>query len=173
LVLRGEAGIGKSVLLDQAVRDAADMRVLRATGVEAEAALPFAALQTLLRPVLNRLDSLPGVQASALRGALGLSEVMGRDQFLVGLAVLTMLSDLAEERPLLCLIDDAHWLDAASAEASPPAARRPPPAASMSMASRWSSRPGTDSRLPHCLSYRWANWTATSPPVSLPSASRA
>ncbi|GLW10441.1 transcriptional regulator [Microtetraspora sp. NBRC 13810] len=124
LVLRGEAGIGKSALLEQAARDAADLRVLRATGVEAEAGLPFAGLQMLLRPVLDRLDSLPGAQADALRGALGLAEVVGVDRFLVGLAVLTMLSDLAGERPLLCLIDDAHWLDAASAEALLFVARR-------------------------------------------------
>lgn len=124
LVVRGEAGIGKSALLDQAVREAAELRVLRAVGVEAESALPFASLQMLLRPALSRLDGLPGPQATALRGALGLSDAGGEDRFLVGLAVLTLLSDLAEERPMLCLIDDAHWIDPASAEALLFTARR-------------------------------------------------
>ncbi|WP_063780547.1 helix-turn-helix transcriptional regulator [Nonomuraea sp. SBT364] len=124
LVLRGAAGVGKTALLDQVVRDAAGLRVLRVTGVEAETALPFAALQRLLRPVLNRLDEVPDVQGSALRGALGMSGAGGREHFLVGLAVLTMLSHLAEEQPVLCLIDDAHWLDAASAGALLFVARR-------------------------------------------------
>ncbi|GAA2208900.1 hypothetical protein GCM10009850_043580 [Nonomuraea monospora] len=124
LVLRGEAGIGKSALLDQLVRRACDVRVLRATGVEAEASLPFAGLQMLLRPALDRLGTLPAVQASALRGALGLAEATGTSRFLVGLAVLSLLSELAGERPVACLIDDAHWLDAASADALLFTARR-------------------------------------------------
>ncbi|MFC5751382.1 ATP-binding protein [Actinomadura rugatobispora] len=132
LVVRGEAGIGKTALLDEAARQAARRdsggsdvpRVLRATGVEAEAALPFAGLQMLLRPVLPRLDALPGAQADALRGALGLAATGGGDRFLVGLAVLTLLSELAAERPVLCLVDDAHWLDPASADALVFAARR-------------------------------------------------
>ncbi|GLX00144.1 LuxR family transcriptional regulator [Microtetraspora sp. NBRC 16547] len=124
LVLRGVAGLGKTALLDQVVRDAAGLRVLRVTGVEAETALPFAAVQRLLRPVVDRLDEVPGVQGSALRGALGMSEVGEREHFLVGLAVLTLMSHLAEEQPVLCLIDDAHWLDAASAQALLFVARR-------------------------------------------------
>ncbi|MFI6581420.1 AAA family ATPase [Embleya sp. NPDC050493] len=123
LVLRGPAGIGKSALLDEAAHEAADVRVLRVAGVEAEAGLPFAALQALLRPVVHRLDTLPDVQAAALRGALGLAAA-GADRYLVGSAVLGLLSDLSRERPLLCLIDDAHWLDAASAEVLLFAARR-------------------------------------------------
>ncbi|WP_331770545.1 AAA family ATPase (plasmid) [Embleya sp. NBC_00888] len=115
LVLRGPAGIGKSTLLDGAARDADGLRVLRAAGVVAEAGLPFAALHGLLRPVLHRLDTLPDVQVAALRGALGLAQA-GPDRYLVGSAVLGLLSDLSRERPLLCLIDDAHWLDVASAE---------------------------------------------------------
>ncbi|MFJ8744408.1 AAA family ATPase [Embleya sp. NPDC127516] len=115
LVLRGPAGIGKSTLLDGAARDADGLRVLRTAGVAAEAGLPFAALHGLLRPVLHRLDTLPDVQAAALRGALGLAQA-GPDRYLVGSAVLGLLSDLSRERPLLCLIDDAHWLDVASAE---------------------------------------------------------
>ncbi|MFD0690168.1 AAA family ATPase [Actinomadura fibrosa] len=126
LVVRGEAGIGKTALLDDAARtaDAEGVRVLRATGAEAEAQLPFAALQMLLRPVLPRLDGLPEVQASALRAALGLARPDGADRFLVGLAVLTLLSDLAADRPVLCLADDAHWLDPSSAGALLFAARR-------------------------------------------------
>ncbi|HEX5542681.1 MAG TPA: AAA family ATPase [Micromonospora sp.] len=124
LVVRGDAGIGKTALLNQAVLEAAGLRVLCATGVEAEAALPFAALQMLVRPVLSRLDVLPGAQAYALRGALGLSEAAGGDRLLVGLALLTLLSELAGEQPLLCLIDDAHWIDPESAEALLFAARR-------------------------------------------------
>ncbi|MGI5169644.1 ATP-binding protein [Spirillospora sp. CA-253888] len=123
LVVRGEAGIGKTALLDQAVREAEGTRVLRAAGVEAEAGLPFAALQMLLRPGLARLDALPAPQAAALRGALGLAERSG-DRFLVGLAVLTLLSELAAERPLVCAVDDAHWLDADSADALLFTARR-------------------------------------------------
>ncbi|MEV0830151.1 ATP-binding protein [Nonomuraea rubra] len=129
LVVRGVAGAGKTALLDQVVHDlveqgAGDVRVLRVTGVEAETALAFAALQRLLRPVEDRLGGLPAAQAAALRGALGLAEVEERERFLVGLAVLTLLSDLAAERPALCLVDDAHWLDAASSETLLFAARR-------------------------------------------------
>ncbi|MFI7111328.1 ATP-binding protein [Nonomuraea sp. NPDC050227] len=124
LVLRGEAGIGKSALLEELVRRARGVRVLRATAVEAETSLPFAGLQMVLRPVLDRLDTLPGVQAAALRGALGLADAAGTSRFLVGLAVLSLLSELAAQRPVLCLIDDAHWLDAASADALLFAARR-------------------------------------------------
>ncbi|MGW1993914.1 helix-turn-helix transcriptional regulator [Embleya sp. NPDC001921] len=123
LVLRGPAGIGKSTLLEGAARDADGLRVLRAAGVAAEAGLPFAALHGLLRPVLHRLDTLPDVQAAALRGALGLAQA-GPDRYLVGSAVLGLLSDLSRERPLLCLIDDAHWLDVASAEVLVFTARR-------------------------------------------------
>lgn len=125
LVLRGEAGIGKSALLDEAAAAATEVRVLRAAGVEAESALPFAGLHMLLRPALGRLDALPGPQASALRAALGLAPAVGEDRFLVGLAVLTPLAELAEERPVLCLVDDAHhWLDPASVDALLFTARR-------------------------------------------------
>ncbi|KAB2350915.1 LuxR family transcriptional regulator [Actinomadura rudentiformis] len=126
LVLRGEAGIGKSALLEVAEGAATDMRVLRGTGIERESGMPYAGLHLLLRKYLDRIDALPEGQARALRGALNLGtgdETRG-DRFLVGLAVLTLLSDLAEERPLLCLIDDAHWLDPATAEALLFVARR-------------------------------------------------
>ncbi|GAA2118737.1 helix-turn-helix transcriptional regulator [Actinomadura alba] len=123
LLLRGEAGIGKTALLDHAAA-AAGLRVLRGAGVESEAELPFAALHLLLRPVLDRVGALPAVQAQALQAALGLAPADSGDWFLVGLAVLSLLSELAEERPVLCLIDDAQGMDRASAGALLFAARR-------------------------------------------------
>jgi DNA-binding CsgD family transcriptional regulator len=124
LVVRGEAGVGKTALLDYAAEAAAGIRVLRGTGIESEAELPFAALQLLLRPGLGRLDVLPPPQARALRGAFGLAGTPGADRFLIGLAALSLLSELAGDGALLCLIDDAHWLDRASADALLFAARR-------------------------------------------------
>lgn len=124
VVVRGEMGIGKTALLGYAGAAADGMLVLRAAGVETEAELAFGGLHLLLRPVLDRIDGLPGPQSAALHGALGLSAGGGQDRFLVGLAVLSLMSDLAEDRPLLCLIDDAHWLDAASADALLFTARR-------------------------------------------------
>ncbi|NDU76244.1 AAA family ATPase [Actinomadura sp. DSM 109109] len=125
LVLRGEAGIGKSALLDHAAGAADGMRVLRGTGIESESGMPYAGLHLLLGRHLDRIGGLPGAQAEALRAALNLGGPEAEsDRFLVGLAVLTLLSDLAEERPLLCLVDDAHWMDASSAEALLFAARR-------------------------------------------------
>jgi DNA-binding CsgD family transcriptional regulator len=124
VVVRGEAGVGKSALLEDARERASDMRVLACTGVEAESALPFAALHQLLRPVLRHLENVPRPQADALRGALGLAAGRGVDRFLVSLAVLSLLAEAAEQRPLLCLVDDAHWLDDASADALVFVARR-------------------------------------------------
>ncbi|MER5784620.1 AAA family ATPase [Streptomyces mobaraensis] len=127
LLLRGEAGIGKSVLLDHAARAAreAGMRVLRGTGVEAEGELPYAGLHLMLSGVLDRVAALPAAQAEALRSAFGMtSDGTGGDRFLVGLAVLTLLDGLAEEGPLLCVVDDAHWLDRESADALLFAVRR-------------------------------------------------
>jgi ATP/maltotriose-dependent transcriptional regulator MalT len=124
LVIRGEAGVGKSALLEDARERGSDMRVLACAGVEAESALPFAALHQLLRPVLRHLDKVPRPQADALRGALGLAAARGEDRFLVSLAVLSLLAEAAEEGPLLCLVDDAHWLDDASADALVFVARR-------------------------------------------------
>ncbi|MEU5690242.1 AAA family ATPase [Actinosynnema sp. NPDC020468] len=121
LVVRGEAGVGKSALLDHVVADG--FRVLRGTAVESESVVPFAGLNLVLGRVVDRVAALPDAQASALRGALGLAPPDGRP-YLVGLAVLTLLADLAEEGPVLCLVDDAHWLDPASADALLFAARR-------------------------------------------------
>src|SRR5919202_3913795 len=115
LVLRGEAGAGKSALLAQARSAAGDMRVLASSGVQSEAQLPFAALHQLLRPVLPAIEALPEIQARALRGALGLARAAAEHRFVVSIAVLSLLAEAAEERPVLCLIDDAHWLDDASA----------------------------------------------------------
>ncbi|MFI6604127.1 AAA family ATPase [Nonomuraea sp. NPDC050536] len=120
LVVRAEPGTGKSALLDAAAAEAG-IRVLRGSGVETEAELPFAALHLLLRPLLGGLDALPEPQADALRGALGLARSSGSDRFLIGLATLTLL---AEAGPLACLVDDAQWVDRASLEALLFAARR-------------------------------------------------
>jgi DNA-binding CsgD family transcriptional regulator len=124
LALRGEAGVGKSVLLDDARGYARDMHVLCARGVESESELPFAALHQLLRPALQHLDRLPAPQVVALRSALGLADGGGQERFLIYSACLSLLSELAEERPVLCLVDDAHWLDAGSADALQFVARR-------------------------------------------------
>jgi AAA ATPase-like protein len=124
LVIRGEPGVGKTALLDYAAGAAAGIRVLRGNGIESEAELPFAALHLLLRPGLGTLDVLPPPQARALRGAFGLAATPGADRFLIGLAALSLLSELAGDGALLGLIDDAHWLDRASADALLFAARR-------------------------------------------------
>jgi DNA-binding CsgD family transcriptional regulator len=115
LVIRGEAGIGKSTLLEDAADQAEGMRVLRCTGVEAETELAFAGLHQLVWPLEGRLDRLPAVQAAALRGAMGLGEPSG-DRFLVAIALLGLLDEVAEERPVLVLVDDAQWLDTPSAD---------------------------------------------------------
>ncbi|MDB5065038.1 MAG: LuxR family transcriptional regulator [Chloroflexi bacterium] len=124
LVLRGEAGIGKTALLDYAVETASGCRVARVTGVESEAELSFAGLHRLCREMLHRLDHLPGPQRHALSSALGLTPGAQPDRFLVGLAVLSLLADVAEEQPLLCVVEDGHWLDQASAQVLAIAARR-------------------------------------------------
>ncbi|WP_327581824.1 LuxR C-terminal-related transcriptional regulator [Nonomuraea sp. NBC_00507] len=123
LIVRGEAGIGKSALLDYAATHAR-VRVLRVNGVEAEADLPFAALHLLLGPVLDHLGALPPQQAEALRGALGLGGPTRGDRFLVGLATLNLLVELSAAGPVVCLVDDAQWLDGESADALLFATRR-------------------------------------------------
>ncbi|ALG09662.1 helix-turn-helix transcriptional regulator [Kibdelosporangium phytohabitans] len=124
LVIRGEAGIGKSALLDHAVATAGGARVVRGVGIESEAELAFGALHLLLYPFLDRLDLLPGPQAGALRGAFGLCGDTAPNPFLIGAAALTLLAELAAEKPLLCVVDDAQWLDRGSSDALLFAARR-------------------------------------------------
>ena len=124
LVVRGEPGIGKTALLGYAADTAQDFRMARAEGVESEMELPFAALQQLCGRMLDRLDQLPAPQREALGVAFGLRAGSAPDRFLVGLAVLSLLSDVATSQPLLCLIDDAQWLDQASAQVLAFVARR-------------------------------------------------
>jgi DNA-binding CsgD family transcriptional regulator len=116
LVMRGEAGIGKTALLRYAARQASGLRVAQVTGVEAEMELPFAGIHQLCAPVLEQLGTLPQPQQDALNVALGLATGDVPDRFVVGLAVLGLLSAAAEARPLLCLVEDAQWLDAASGQ---------------------------------------------------------
>jgi DNA-binding CsgD family transcriptional regulator len=124
LVVRGEAGVGKSALLEYAAGAAADMRVARAVGVESEMELAFAGVHQLCAPLLGRLERLPAPQRDALGVAFGLRGGGAPDRFLVALAVLTLLSEAAEDRPLLCLVDDAQWLDRVSAQVLGFVARR-------------------------------------------------
>ncbi len=124
LALRGEAGVGKSALLDWTATHAEGMRVLRARGVQSEAQIPFAALFELLRPTLGSLGRIPVPQAAALEGALALRPARAEERFAVGAATLSLLAAHAEAEPLAILIDDAHWLDGSSADAVLFAARR-------------------------------------------------
>jgi DNA-binding CsgD family transcriptional regulator/tetratricopeptide (TPR) repeat protein len=124
LVVRGEPGVGKTVLLDYVAGRARGCQVARAAGVQSEMELAFAGLHQLCAPMLDHAESLPVPQREALRTALGLSAGPAPDRFLVGLAVVGLLSEAAGERPLLCLVDDQQWLDHASAQALGFAARR-------------------------------------------------
>jgi DNA-binding CsgD family transcriptional regulator len=124
LVVRGEAGVGKSALLEYAVTQADGFTVLEGIGIESEAELAFAGLHQLVRRVLDRLKGLPPRQAAALRSAFALSEEPMDERFPVALGTLGLLAEVAEERPLLCVVDDAQWLDRASADALLFVARR-------------------------------------------------
>jgi DNA-binding CsgD family transcriptional regulator len=124
LVLRGEAGIGKTALLEHVAARAAGCRVARTAGVESEQELPYAGLQQLCAPFADRAGHLPAPQRTALGTAFGLTAGEPPDRFLVGLAVLTLLADVAEDRPLVCLVDDAQWLDRVSAQTIAFVARR-------------------------------------------------
>jgi DNA-binding CsgD family transcriptional regulator len=126
LVVRGDAGIGKTALVEYlaARASAAGCRLARAIGVQSEMELAFAGLHQLCAPMLTHAGRLPGPQHAALRTAFGLATGPPPDRFLVGLAVLSLLSDVAGERPLICVIDDAQWLDQASAQALGVTARR-------------------------------------------------
>ena len=124
LVVHGEAGVGKTALLEDAIESAAGLRIARVAGIESEMELAFAALQQLCAPILDKLDALPDPQRDALGVAFGLNKGAAPDRFLVGLAALSLLSEAAEQQPLLCVIDDAQWLDQASAQALAFVARR-------------------------------------------------
>ena len=124
LVLRAEAGVGKSALLSYARSRGADLRILQTVGVEPEIELPFAALYQLLRPVFPYLDRIPDVQATALRSAFALAPGDTDNRFAIALAVLSLLAEVATDGPLLCLVDDAHWLDQPSADTLSFVARR-------------------------------------------------
>ena len=124
LVIRGEAGMGKTALMRHAAERAAGFRVAQVSGVESERELPFAGLHQLGAPFLDRIDALPAPQQAALRVALGLCPGAAPDRFLVGLAALTLLAEVAEEQPLLCLVDDFQWLDEATEQVLGFVARR-------------------------------------------------
>lgn len=124
LVLRGEAGVGKSALLDHLIAKSAGCRVVAATGVQSEMELPFAAVHQLCVPMLDLLDTLPEPQRDALGTAFGMRAGPAPDQFLISLAVLNLLAQAADARPLVCVIDDAQWLDRASAQVLTFVARR-------------------------------------------------
>src|SRR5256885_5212849 len=124
LVVRGEPGVGKSVLLEYVVGRATGCRVARAAGVQSEMELAFAGLQQLCAPMLDRLERLPAPQGDALGTAFGLTGGAAPDRFLVGLAVLGLLSEAADERPLVCVVDDVQWLGPTSVAALEFVARR-------------------------------------------------
>ena len=124
MLVSGEAGVGKTALLDYAAEQASGCRVVRAAGVQSEMELPYAALHQVCTPVLGNLERLPVPQRDALRIALGLTVGSAPDRFLVGLAVLSLLADVAEQRPLMCLVDDEQWLDRSSAQVLGFVARR-------------------------------------------------
>ena len=124
LVLRGEAGIGKTALLGYLSGVAEGCRIARVAGIESEMELAFAGLHALCAPMLGRLGQLPIPQRDALNTAFGMSAGPPPDRFLVGLAVLSLLADAAEEQPLVCIVDDAQWLDRVSVQTLAFVARR-------------------------------------------------
>jgi len=124
LVIRGEAGIGKTALMRYCARQAAGCRLAQIVGVESEMELPFAALHQLCGPMLGCLPALPEPQQRALRVTFGLAAGTAPDRFMVGLAVLSLLTENAAARPLVCLVDDAQWLDEASSQVLGFVARR-------------------------------------------------
>src|ERR1700737_3248494 len=124
LVMRGEVGLGKTALLDYLAGHASGCVVARVAGVQSEMELAFSGVHQLCAPMLDHLARLPVPQRDALRGALGLSAGSAPDRFLVGLAVLGLLSEVAERRPLICVVDDEQWLDRASTQILKFVARR-------------------------------------------------
>ena len=124
VVVSGEGGVGKTALLDYVAERASDCRVVRVAGVQSEMELPFAAVHQVCQPVLGHLERLPVPQRDALRIAFGMTVGRAPDRFLVGLAVLDLLAEAAEQRPLVCLVDDEQWLDRSSAQVLGFVARR-------------------------------------------------
>jgi hypothetical protein len=116
LIVRGSAGVGKTALLDELRNTATDFTVLMNTGVESDLELAYAGLQQLCAPVMSHIEELAGPQRDALRQACGLEVGPAPDRFLVGLAVLGLLDAASRDKPVLCVIDDVHWLDHASAQ---------------------------------------------------------
>jgi DNA-binding CsgD family transcriptional regulator/tetratricopeptide (TPR) repeat protein len=141
LVVRGEPGVGKSALLDELVAHSDTCAVTRTVGIESEMELAYAGLHQLCLPILAGLERLPRPQHDAVRTAFGLLAGPVPDRFLVGLAVLNLLSDAAAKRPVLCIVDDAHWLDHVSAQVLAFVARR---LAAESVVMVFSVRNGTD-----------------------------
>ena len=141
LVLRGEAGVGKTALLEYLLDRTSGCRVARAAGVESEMELAYAGLHQLCAPMLERLERLPAPQQAALGTAIGLQAGDAPDRFLVGLAVLSLLSDVAEDQPLVCVVDDAQWLDVASVQVLAFVGRR---LVAESVALIFAARPFTD-----------------------------
>src|ERR1700682_1801044 len=124
LVVRGDPGVGKTAVMDYVADHASGCLVARAAGVQSEMELAFAGVHQLCAPMLDHLERLPVPQRDALGAALGISPGPAPDRFLVGLAVLGLLSDVAEQRPLICLVDDQQWIDRASAQVLAFVARR-------------------------------------------------
>src|SRR4051794_26749973 len=124
LVIRGEAGVGKTALLDYLVASGSGCRIIRTSGVESEMELPFSSLHLLIGPLLQHLDGIPAPQREALETAFGMAGGDTPDRFMVGLAVLSLLSAAAEKMPLVCVVDDAQWLDRVSAQTLEFVARR-------------------------------------------------
>ena len=168
LVVLADAGSGKTALVTEAADGAsADMGVLRTQGIESEAPLAFAALQRLLRPLMPLAAELPVPQASALRIAFGLeTDESGGDRYLVFLAALSLLAEAAETQPLLVVVDDAHWLDDASAAALLFVARRLEANAwrSSSRRARLTRGPSTSATCPYCLCRDWTWGRHRTPP---------
>ncbi len=176
LAVLGEAGTGKSALLSAVAADAPGMQVLRTQGVESEAPLAFAALQRLLQPLMPLADRLPAPQARALRVVFGEEVGEGSDRFLIFLAALSLLGEAAGDTPVLAVVDDAHWLDDASAAALLFMARRlqQEPVALLFGAREGDVRVFDAGDLPRCASQGWSSQRsplccATGPaPRSLP-----
>ena len=176
LMLRGEAGVGKTALLEHAITSASAMSVVRVAGIESEMELAFAGLHQLCAPMLDRLERVPGPQRDALQTAFGLSGGAVPDRFLVGLAVLSLLSEVGQERPLLCVVDDAQWLDLTSAQALAFVARRMlaepvvllfaarEPGDPLTGCRNWCSRGSPiPMRVPSCPRWFLVGWTSGSP----------